>query len=194
MGYKLSTELKVHWLCVEYPGYGIYNDSLPSEAAIEEDTLTVYEYLTNTIGIDQQDIIWYGYSIGSGPATYLASKQNLWLLILQSPFSSLIDFVNGLKKKIKVNDGFRNIDRIKDVTCPILIIHGRNDNLISFRQGDKLSSQCQGIYEFALKDMTHNDFKVKTDIIDTINSFVEQNYITIYPANTPLEKIQNFLI
>ena len=44
--YLFGSELKMHVMAVEYPGYGLYKTSKPDEERIKEDADTVYNYLT----------------------------------------------------------------------------------------------------------------------------------------------------
>lgn len=57
---------------MEYPGYGIYPGK-PTAEGILEDALSVWEYLTKNMCIDAKDIILFGRSLGTGPATELAA-------------------------------------------------------------------------------------------------------------------------
>ena len=77
---------------MEYPGYGIYDGS-PDAYQILIDAETVYDYLTKVLSIPESSIILFGRSIGTGPATYLASKNNPCSLLLMSPFKSIRDIV-----------------------------------------------------------------------------------------------------
>lgn len=65
----------VHILCVEYPGYGQYKGS-PTSAQIIKDAETVFDFLIQEIGYEPKNILVFGRSIGSGPATHLASTKN----------------------------------------------------------------------------------------------------------------------
>jgi acetyl esterase/lipase len=56
---------------------------------ILEDSLSVYDFLTENLKIDPDNIFVFGRSIGSGPATYLCSQRKPATLILMSPFTSL---------------------------------------------------------------------------------------------------------
>ena len=78
-------------MIVEYPGYGCYPVSKTPFEDIEEDALTVYDYLLNDLGFNHKNIIVFGRSLGSGPATLIASKRNIGMLILMSPYTSLIN-------------------------------------------------------------------------------------------------------
>ena len=68
----LKSTLKVHVLAIEYPGYGIYPGS-PTAEAILEDAITVWDYLTKKVKMNASDIILFGRSLGTGPATELAA-------------------------------------------------------------------------------------------------------------------------
>jgi pimeloyl-ACP methyl ester carboxylesterase len=82
----------VHVIAVEYPGYGIY-DGQPEAYQIQKDAEAVYDYLTLAQGIPESQIILFGRSIGTGPATYLASRKSPCALLLMSPFTSIRDIV-----------------------------------------------------------------------------------------------------
>jgi len=71
--YSFGAHTKMHVLCVEYPGYGLYKTAISNENQIREDALIVYDYLVKHVGINPIDIMAFGRSLGSGPATYLAS-------------------------------------------------------------------------------------------------------------------------
>lgn len=84
---------------MEYPGYGIYKKNSKSlfsnsseessEKTVLEDAHYVMEYLTKILGVKASDIILLGRSIGSGPATEMASIYSPSALILISAFTSL---------------------------------------------------------------------------------------------------------
>ena len=75
-------------IIVEYPGYSIYKENKSSDTILE-DSLCVFDFLTEILKIDKDHIIVYGRSIGSAPATYLCSQRKPGSLILMSPFTSL---------------------------------------------------------------------------------------------------------
>ena len=60
---------------------------------ILENALYVYDYINKVIGIDESNIIIFGRSIGSGPASYVSSKRKPGALILMSAFKSIRDIV-----------------------------------------------------------------------------------------------------
>ena len=77
-------------LAVEFPGYGIYKNGLESnEKTILEDAHYVMEFVVKIIGILPENILLMGRSIGTGPATEMASLYQTAALILVSAFTSL---------------------------------------------------------------------------------------------------------
>lgn len=81
---------------MEYPGYGIYEDSAgPSEEKIFRDADLVYSFVQSVSSLQEKDIILLGRSLGSGPATYLSASHNPGGLILMSPYTSIKSVATG---------------------------------------------------------------------------------------------------
>jgi alpha-beta hydrolase superfamily lysophospholipase len=112
-----GSEMGMHVIAVEYPGYGLYKTSKPSENQMKEDADTVYDYLTQIVGVKESDVILFGRSMGSGPTSYLASRKNPHSLLLMSPYMSIKDAAKSLFGwasflSVIVYERFRNIDLI----------------------------------------------------------------------------------
>ncbi len=127
--YQFGYEMKMHILAVEYPGYGLYKTSKPNEQQMKEDAETIFDYITKAIGVKESDIIMFGRSMGSGPATYLASRKQACAVLLMSPYTSIKDVARSLLGwmsflSVIVYERFRNIDLIKDAKCPAFFLHG----------------------------------------------------------------------
>ena len=83
--------MQMHVLAIEYPGYGLYKYSGPDELKMKEDCESIYFYLTQVCGVNDSDIILFGRSMGTGPASYLASMYSCFCLLLISPYISIKD-------------------------------------------------------------------------------------------------------
>jgi hypothetical protein len=94
--HTLMTSLQINVLGVEYPGYGIYSGSICDADKIIEDATIIYKFLINVMNIKEESIILLGRCIGSGPGSYLASKNSPGALVLISPFTSIKDAVKSL--------------------------------------------------------------------------------------------------
>lgn len=154
----------MHVLAVEYPGYGLYKTSKPNEQQMKEDAELIFEYLTKVIGVKESDIILFGRSMGSGPATYLASKYNACAVLLMSPYTSIKDVAKSLLGwmsflSVIVYERFRNIDLIKDAKCPAFFLHGQKDKLIPANHSIELNSNCPTASFIHMPPMMdHNEF------------------------------------
>jgi len=89
----LSRRLNVNILAYDYTGYG-ESDGEPSEEACYADIDAAYDHLITFRNLDPKQIVIYGRSVGSGPATYLAAKlseegEQIGGLILECPFKSV---------------------------------------------------------------------------------------------------------
>ena len=119
----------------DYHGYGT-SVGKPSERNAYEDEDAAYNYLTQVLHTPSGRIIALGRSLGGAMAIDLASKKPLGGLIVESSFLSAMRVFTRFP--IFPFDKFRNIDKIGQVHCPILVIHGRQDEVIPFWHGTRL--------------------------------------------------------
>ncbi|HRW99645.1 MAG TPA: alpha/beta hydrolase, partial [Cyclobacteriaceae bacterium] len=100
----------------------------------------IYKWLKEQYPEDK--IVLYGRSLGSGIAARIASWNTPRMLILDSPYFSFYYntkrylFFTPLKWILKYD--MRTDQYLKDVTCPVHIIHGTSDRLINFHQSEML--------------------------------------------------------
>lgn len=90
------------------------------------------------------DILVFGRSIGSGPATYLASKRKVGALVLMSAFTSIrsaVKDIAGPLAQFFIKERFNNVEAITRVYCPTFIVHGQKDALIPFQHSQHLHSK-----------------------------------------------------
>jgi fermentation-respiration switch protein FrsA (DUF1100 family) len=117
-------------------------------------------------------IIAFGRSVGSGPACDLASRHPVAGVILESAFTSAFRVMTGVR--VLPFDKFDNLRKIKSVRCPVLIIHGTEDSVISFSHGKKLFAAAnepkQAIW---VQGANHNDvaFIGGTPYSDSLKAF-----------------------
>lgn len=119
----------------DYRGYGT-SQGTPTESNVYRDIDAAYNYLTQQLGVPPNRIIVYGRSVGSGPAVDLASRKAVAGLILETPFLSTFRVVTQIP--IVPFDKFDNISKIKKVLSPVLVMHGRRDEVVPFWHGEQL--------------------------------------------------------
>lgn len=109
----------------------------PNVDEICQDCVCFVRYLIESKDIEPENIILFGKSIGTGFATYVATKiDKLGGLILVSPFLSLKHIVKDWLTTVGawfLKDMLNTEKNIKDVKCPIMLIHGMKDKLISYK-------------------------------------------------------------
>ena len=177
-GEKLRFYLEMNIIIVEYPGYSVYFDEKNSEKLLENSVL-VFDFLVEELGVSPENIIILGRSIGTAPALYLSSKRNVEGLTLMSPFTSIKSVVESLVGKFFtfiVSERFTNLEYIKNVTSPILFIHGQKDDLIPFQHTLLLKDECKSPFEVILpEEMNHNYFDFQEDLINPMKSFLKRH-------------------
>jgi len=143
---------------IDYRGFGKSRGER-SEAAIFNDGQIVYDYLKKIYG--EEKIIIYGRSIGSGFATKIASQNKPQMLILDSPYFSMLYLLKRkipflpIKKLLRYH--IRTDIFIQKVQVPIFIIHGNKDRLIPIRNGKKLQEIAEDASLITIDGGGHNN-------------------------------------
>ena len=96
----------------------------------------------NNRGAISKNIILYGESLGTGVATELGTSNAFGGIILESPFTSIANaakiYYPYLPVNIILKDRYNSIGKIKNITTPILIMHGKKDNIVPQKMGLEL--------------------------------------------------------
>ena len=128
--------LNVRVLAFEYPGYGLYGYEASDAERMLRDALTVFDFAVSVLKVREKDIFVFGRSIGCSVATYIAKHRDPSFVILMSPFKSLKDAavaVVGSFLASMVAERLDNAEMIKTVKAPVLIVHGKQDELIPYQ-------------------------------------------------------------
>ncbi len=142
-------------LAYDYRGYGS-SEGKPSEKNAYEDIETAYNYLVNELKIAPEKIIIHGRSLGGSVSVDLAFRQICGGLIVESSFVSAFRVMTNFK--IFPFDKFESINKIQNVKCPILFIHGTNDKLIPAWHSQKLFEKASAPKEiYLVENAGHND-------------------------------------
>ena len=133
-------EMKINFLIIAWRGFS-GNDGKPTEQGLYLDGSSAIDWLKKK-GIDEKSLILYGESLGTGVATHLAQKKSYAGVILETPFTSMIDAAKTFYPYIPVNlllkDKFENYKKIKNINSPILVMHGEADQIVPFSMGKKI--------------------------------------------------------
>lgn len=162
------------WM-VDYPGYGKTTGKL-TEQNLYMQAKEVYKLANSRFKGDE--IIVYGKSLGSGIASYLASKKTCRRLILETPYYSIPDLLSNytpfypvaIMSHFKLPTG----EHLAEVNVPVTIFHGSVDRIIPYRCAAKLKRFLKSGDEFiTINNGSHNnlhDFHLFNEKLDSILS------------------------
>ena len=149
-------------IAMEYPGYGAFKHRIEKGAPtkyrescsakkIKVCADIVYKNIIaptteGGMGYSENDVIVFGRSMGTGPACYLAAKYNPGYLLLMSPYISIKkvaqDIVGNFLGNL-VATHFNNFEQVKNINCPVFIVHGVKDELIRYKHAEELHDEFQ---------------------------------------------------
>jgi len=160
--------LGVNCFIFDYRGYG-ESDGKPGEQGTYLDVEAAYKWLMEEKNVSPDSIIIFGRSLGGSVAAYLAAKVEVKALIIESCFTSYADigkkFYSYMPVRLFAKFGYPTIDYVRDVNCPVMIIHSRDDDIIPFEFGQKLYEAVDAPSEFVEIFGGHNDgFLVSSEI------------------------------
>ena len=148
----------------DYPGYG-KSDGSPSEKTLKEFGLAAFDALAKRDDVDPDNIIIFGYSIGTGVADYVASKRDPAGLILMAPYSNGYDLYNGFMNifhgpmRILVAFRMESIRFAESVSISPLILASESDEMVFYSSSVRLSQVFPfGCTLKTLENTGHNDF------------------------------------
>ncbi|KAJ0857370.1 putative serine aminopeptidase, S33, alpha/Beta hydrolase [Helianthus annuus] len=169
---QLKANLRVNLMGYDYSGYG-ESSGKPTELNTYADIEAVYECLQTEYGVSQEDLILYGQSVGSGPTLHLASKlPRLRGVVLHSAILS------GLRVVCHVDcrfcfDIYKNVNKIRKVKCPTLVIHGTEDDVVNWQHGNRLWKMAKDPYEpLWVKGGGHCNLELYPDYIRHLYKFI----------------------
>jgi uncharacterized protein len=143
------TDLHYDIFILDYRGFGKSEGQIENEAQVLKDVSVAYKSLLKRY--EEKQVIIVGYSIGTGLAAYLASTNKPKFLILQAPYYSFtelssdrVPFMPNFLKKFT----FETATFVTKIKAPIYIFHGKQDQVISYSNSERLSKLLPSIGNF----------------------------------------------
>ena len=177
--FKIFRELGFSTFIFDYRGYG-KSKGKPSEKGTYRDAEGAWNYLVREKKVKPEEIIVFGRSLGGGIASYLAKKYQPRALIIESSFTSIPDMVKILFSKppsrLLLRFKYNTRERLKDIHCPVLIIHSPDDRTIPFVCGEVLYKTANPPKKFLrIKgDHLYGFIKSKRKYIKGLRKFVDK--------------------
>jgi len=148
------------WM-IDYPGFG-KSTGKRTENILYEQSVLMYNLASEQRHADS--IIIYGKSLGTAPASYLASVKNCKLLVLETPFYNMPELagdhfpIYSLFPLVRYS--FPNNLHLEKTKSPVLIFHGTNDNVVPYKEAKRLATENRQAKLITLDKGTHNDLFV----------------------------------
>lgn len=147
-------------LMFDYRGYG-KSRGRPDEEGLYQDAEAAYDWLVNAKKIPPQKIIAHGESLGGAVALELTRRKEAAGLILESTFTSIVDMGREvypfLPVKFLAHSRYDNLSKIGKVSCPILIMHSPQDDIVPFAMGRRLYEAAPEPKTFFEMRGSHNE-------------------------------------
>ena len=162
-------------ILAEYPGYGGIGGA-PGEKEILQGADNLFASLKRKGMTDS--IYLFGESLGTAVSTYIAGKNSVKGLILQSPFTTLSEVGQYHYPLLPVRWFMTNEFPLKvwakKVNSQVLIIHGEKDRIIPFRFGKEAATYFPKEPLFKkIVDRGHNDLVNSVTFWKEVNSFLK---------------------
>lgn len=179
---SISEQLRVHVMSFEFPGYGLHVGNA-NMRSIDEAANTVLSFIRDELRVNLAQVVWYGRSIGSGPAMRIAHritkemKQQPGGLIVQCGYANFKEVARHLFGRVAkqlVSPLWPNEAMIRELHCPVLLIHGRADTMIPIEHSERLFNavNMKDLSRFHACDCGHNDFNFQRCTLRPIYDFL----------------------
>ncbi len=176
--YKLNkfSNINLNFLIIAWRGFS-GNNGKPTEKGLYQDAKKAVEWL-EAKGISKKDIILYGESLGTGVAVELASKDNFSGVILESPYTSMVDMGKRFYPFVPISllqrDRYNSIKKIKKIKSPLLVLHGKADTLVPFYMGRKIYETANEPKFSYFPDFDNHMMAYDQNMISVLKNFLNQ--------------------
>lgn len=172
--YQIWNEAGFGVMAFDYPGYG-ESTGQPDEASCMRAIQAAWDHLEGQ-GVPVESVVIVSRSVGGGPGTWLASREDFAGIVLISPFTSA--FRVAIPFPLFPRDRFQNLKLIRTMHTPLLVIHGELDEVIPVSHGRTLveASPAGDKAFIPIPDAGHDDLFMVAghEIIGKISDFARR--------------------
>ena len=173
--YKLNLikNFDINFLIVAYRGFS-GNEGNPTEEGLYQDARDTLNWL-NKKDVEDRQIIIYGESLGTGVSTEIAQNKKFAGIILESPFTSMVEagkhYYFYLPVSLLLKDRFETIKKLKNISSPILVMHGKKDKIVPFDMGKKVFEKANEPKFSYFPDNDDHMMEYNEELLETLGNF-----------------------
>ena len=165
-----------HVLLAEYRGYG-RSTGEPDIGALPNDARAFYDRLAAMPEVDRNRIVVLGRSLGGAAAGAVMAERAPCAVVLEQTFTNLADMVSAAGfPRFLAGDSLDTLGALEAYTGPVLVSHGRTDDVIPFAHGRRLAEAAadrdQGHHRFAEFSGRHNPMAPFPEIREVVLDFL----------------------
>ena len=175
--YKLNLikDFDINFLIVAYRGFN-GNKGKPTEEGLYEDARSTLNWLAKQM-VKEDQIIIYGESLGTGVSIEIAQNKKFSGIILESPFTSMVDagkfYYPYLPVSLLLKDRYETIKKLENINIPILIMHGKKDKIVPFHMGQEVFEKAnQPKFSYFPEEDDHM-MDYNKNLLKVLNSFFQ---------------------
>ena len=174
--YKINelNKLDINILLVSWRGFS-GNRGKPTEKGLYEDGKAAIKWIKDQ-GVDQKNIILYGESLGTGVATQMSLDFDVSALILESPYTSMVDaarlYYPYLPVSLLLKDRYENSKKIDKINIPVMIMHGQKDNIVPVEMSYTLVKLIKGEKYSYFPENDDHMMEYNAELVENIKNFI----------------------
>ena len=177
--YKLNelNKLEINILIISWRGFS-GNEGFPTEQNLYKDAEAAIKWL-NSKEVENNKIILFGESLGTGVAVEIGKKNIFNSMILESPFTSMENaakiYYPYLPVRLLLKDRYDSISKIQKIKTPVLIMHGKKDDIVPFSMGEELFEKANNPkYSYFTSEDDHM-MEFNDEMIKTLKKFINKH-------------------
>lgn len=128
-------------LIFDYRGYGA-SEGRPTEEGTYLDMKAAVQWMERKAGIEKKRLIYYGESLGGAVTAHAGAEDSPAAVVLESTFTNIADMAHAhyrfLPVRFLVRFRYDTLEAVQSLSCPILILHSRGDEIVPFKMAIRL--------------------------------------------------------
>tara|TARA_R100001015_G_C4632218_1_gene195507 strand:+ start:1877 stop:2680 length:804 start_codon:yes stop_codon:yes gene_type:complete len=158
---KFFTDLQYDVFMYDFRSFGKSTGRIKNERNLQRDNKILYKRMVKIYG--EENIIVYGFSIGTGLAARLANRNKPKMLILEAPYDHFISLIKYHKAYLPASwitkYHFRINRYLAEIDVPTHIFHGTEDRKVPYYLGERLRGIHPLVEFHTVLDATHSDMQ-----------------------------------